>query len=502
MQATRLVFLAVLCLFALSGVAASAELDVGTGHEYNSIQAAINAANSGDVINIHEGIYSIDKSIDINKNGITLVGDGGNKTIIYTDSPEDISDSDNMAMFSLVGVHDVTVKNITFIGPATSRTNQHEHGGTGYGGLRESRNGIYVRNCEDIVIDGVYITMLYSDGVRITGSDSVQVINSNIESAGHDSVSVFKSSNVYVQNCVMDEMINTCVRLDGAESCVIDGCTFKQTLSGTGGGYIELENSISNITVSNNLFTSASDEVWYPANPEGGNVRAIHNALYGVSWGSSGPYSIAYSDNEEFDSAQDWLGLGYGATKTSIAPGKIIKFVDDGVDQKTNDNATDINEEVEGCDNCTENDNCTDSDNECTSETTEKSCSSVINNFFDSICAGFISLSSEDAETAAVLANGSAYDSNQALAYLNGSDEEKELGVAYLESSELKLKYAQEMMQVSQKNIDAAKERMNKSAGCEDICAPVGCSTNSSCVECTICEEVKEECSTCKKCSS
>lgn len=62
------------------GFANAATLNVGQGQAYTTIQSAIDAANTGDVISVNEGTYS--ENIVVKKNGISIIGKSKEKTII------------------------------------------------------------------------------------------------------------------------------------------------------------------------------------------------------------------------------------------------------------------------------------------------------------------------------------------------------------------------------------------------------------------------------------
>lgn len=62
------------------GIASAATLDVGQGQAYATIQSAIDAANTGDVISVAEGTY--DENIVVKKNGISITGANKEKTVI------------------------------------------------------------------------------------------------------------------------------------------------------------------------------------------------------------------------------------------------------------------------------------------------------------------------------------------------------------------------------------------------------------------------------------
>jgi hypothetical protein len=230
-----------LVFFAFVGVGSAQTINVGDGYTYRTITEGVNAANSGDTILVHAGIYSINSAINV-KSGIELRGEGGNKTIIYTDSFSDISSESSPAMLYLNGTKNVQISNFTFLGPAKTKDEQHSNGGTtSIGGLREARNGIKLQGASNVTIHDCYFTLLVSDGIRSSHSSDVNIYSCLFECAGHDSISIFRSSGFIVNNCKFDLMINTCIRFDGATECKVANSTFTQSRTGTGAGYLELE---------------------------------------------------------------------------------------------------------------------------------------------------------------------------------------------------------------------------------------------------------------------
>ncbi len=70
-----------LCVLIMTiGSASSATLNVGQGQTYTTIQSAISAANTGDVISVSEDTYS--ENLVVKKNGISITGKNKEKTII------------------------------------------------------------------------------------------------------------------------------------------------------------------------------------------------------------------------------------------------------------------------------------------------------------------------------------------------------------------------------------------------------------------------------------
>ena len=70
-----------ICLIILNtGFASAATLNVGQGQAYTTIKSAIEAASTGDVISVDEGLYS--ENLVVKKNGISIIGKNKEKTII------------------------------------------------------------------------------------------------------------------------------------------------------------------------------------------------------------------------------------------------------------------------------------------------------------------------------------------------------------------------------------------------------------------------------------
>lgn len=431
----------------LSTIPATAKyLEVGDNCTYQTIQAGINAASAGDTINIRSGIYSIDSSITP-KSNIIIAGDSNGQTIIYTNTFSDINSESNPAMIFCNGVSGVTIHDIVFKGPATSLQHQHENGGTSsIGGLRESRNGIKVLNSQSIKIYNCKFTLLLSDGIRITGSSNITIENCIFDCAGHDSISAFRSNKVNINNCLLNQMINTCIRIYNTEGCSVTNSTFKQSIPGTGAGYIELEGTADKVTITKNLFTASSDPVLFIANPAGGSVSITDNALYKVAGlrSSYPPYSVSQQNNQEYSSIPEGYGYKSNTRYISIDKGK----------ETHEEESTILPEETTSaeCENCT-------TTNE--TDTCEEEIGFITSDFCNSLTANYISFSAEQAETASQLANESSQDLQEAKILLNGTEEQQELGVKYLAVADLKIQYAQELLNLSTQELTNAQNMTN-----------------------------------------
>ena len=473
------IILVTLCIFASIGLSMAATIDVGNEYECKTIQAGVNAASAGDTVLVHAGTHSIDKSI-MAKSDITIKG-VGRDTIIYTDDFDDIADSTNMAMIYLNGVSNVEICDLSFVGPADDLRDQHENGGISLGGLREARNAIMVRNSNNIDIHNIYVSLILSDGVRISGSEDINVYDSEFNCAGHDAVSVFRSSETTVNNCYINIMINTGIRYDGSKNCVVSNCTFEQSLSGTGAGYIELEHEADEILIANNVFLKSEDPVLWTVYAMGGDIVVRDNAIYqceGIR-SSYAPFNVVSENNIQFASVRDWAALGYGYNKsvpsTFAKPGIKLPKVSDSSSKVTGlDNTASVTdgsgviypvdvEPVEVCDaEGFEIENCS---NECIPENCSISIETGSTVLLDlrEIARAYLNLNTENLNVSISLMQSGNNDTVKASELINGTAEEQLLSTRVLESSKIKLKCAQDLLNLSIENIEIAEYLVNQS---------------------------------------
>lgn len=338
------------------------------------------------------------------------------------------------------GVSGVTIHDLIFKGPATSLKNQHENEGTSsIGGLREARNGIKVQDSKNIKIYNCKFTLLLSDGIRISRSSNVQVKDCILDCAGHDSISAYRSSKVKINNCLLNQMINTCVRVYNTEDCSITNTTFKQSIAGTGAGYIELEGRADDIAINHNLFSSSSDPVIFTANAAGGEVTINDNALYNVAGlkASYSPYSVTQQDNTIYTENIGFAAMGYGYNSSSIDSFISIEEGEETTEEEPEETEEEILIDCEEENASPIFENCTPQENY-----------TIISGSTSSQVA-HIDFSIEQAETASFLANSSIEDLNKAKNLLNGTEEDNVLAEKYSQLGQLKLKYAQELLNLS-----------------------------------------------------
>ncbi len=165
-----------ICVILLSiEFASAATLNVGQGQTYTTIQSAIDAANTGDVISVVEGTYS--ENLVVKKNGISIIGSNKEKIIIdgkKTGSGIRIDGANN------VKISGFTVQN-------SGGSGKEDGGITLY-----SANNNFIANV--ILVTNVVGISIYSD------SNNNVVSGNDIKSSGRYGISIFKSNDNKIYN--------------------------------------------------------------------------------------------------------------------------------------------------------------------------------------------------------------------------------------------------------------------------------------------------------------
>lgn len=161
------------------GFAGAATLNVGAGQPYTTIQSAIDAANTGDIISVGEGTYA--ENLIIKKNEISVIGANKEKTII---------DAKKTGSAIRIEANNVIISGFTV----------QNNGGSGKDDAGISlykannnmiANSIIVNNNVGIslytssnsnVISGNYIKSSGRNGIFIYTSNDNKIYNNNIES--------------------------------------------------------------------------------------------------------------------------------------------------------------------------------------------------------------------------------------------------------------------------------------------------------------------------------
>ena len=165
-----------ICVILLSmELAGAATLNAGQGQAYATIQSAIDAANTGDVISVSEGMYS--ENLVIKKDGISIIGKNKEKTII---------DGKNSGSgIRIDGANNVKISGFTVQNSAGS--GKEDAGITLY-----SANNNFIAN--SILVNNSVGISVYSD------SSSNIVSGNDIKSSGRYGIFIFKSNDNRISN--------------------------------------------------------------------------------------------------------------------------------------------------------------------------------------------------------------------------------------------------------------------------------------------------------------
>ena len=159
------------------------------------IEAAIDAADTGDVIFIPQGTYTFTGDIDITKSNITLQGAGRASTILQQ------GNSVNQNVITLTGATGVTIRDLEIDGNKANQTG--------------SSHGISAENSSnDLRIINVYVHDTYLDGIRLDSLVKAEIEGSRIEDIGDASIdadsfgvgiNILDSEQVYIHGNFIDD---------------------------------------------------------------------------------------------------------------------------------------------------------------------------------------------------------------------------------------------------------------------------------------------------------
>lgn len=164
-----------ICMILLNiGFANAATLNVGQGQTYKTIQSAVDAANTGDVISVGEGTYT--ENLVIKMNGISIIGKNKGKTII-----------DGKKTGSVIKIEANNVKVSGFTVQNSGGSGQSDGGVSLY-----SANNNMIVNL--ILMDNVMGITIYS------GSNNNIVSGNEVKSSGKYGIFIFSSNDNTIYN--------------------------------------------------------------------------------------------------------------------------------------------------------------------------------------------------------------------------------------------------------------------------------------------------------------
>ena len=266
---------------------------------YYAIQDAVNAATSGDTINVAAGNYIENITID---KSLTLIGESSSIVAVIA--------AINTAIVFIVDADNVNISGFTVNG-----TGATEVGQAGIY-INNSRTG---SNIHDNILTGNY------DGIRLGSGSSLNTLSNNTLYSNYQGFEVYHSDyNTFTSNTA-NENTNYGIRIDGGSSNILTGNTFdSNVLAG-----IRLEEVITNLMLDRNSFTNSPIGIdidvsvidvstWTVSNNNisGNTIYGVSNAGTGILnaennwWGdatgpahSTNPTGLgnAVSDNVDFD---------------------------------------------------------------------------------------------------------------------------------------------------------------------------------------------------------
>jgi parallel beta-helix repeat protein len=168
----------ILVTFLLTGTASSATLTVGQGQEYSTIQSAIDASETGDIISVSEGIYS--ENVVLTKSSIVIMGQNKEKTII---------NGKNTGSVIRIETDDVTISGFTIKNNGGSGS---ADGGVSLYNANNNMiaNSIFENNTAGISIDsssdnnviaGNIIRYNYREGIRLFSCFDNKIYDNHIQ---------------------------------------------------------------------------------------------------------------------------------------------------------------------------------------------------------------------------------------------------------------------------------------------------------------------------------
>jgi nitrous oxidase accessory protein len=189
----------IIVTFLLTGTSGAATLNVGSGEAYSTIQSAIDASETGDVISVSEGTYY--ENVILTKSGIVIMGKNKEKTII---------NGKKTGSVIRIETDDVTITGFTI----------QNNGGSG-----KEDAGVSLYNAHNnMIANSIFINN--TAGIAIYSSSNNNVITANkIWSNGRYGINIFSSlDNKIYGNQIQGNQIG--IYADSARGCQIYGNNF------------------------------------------------------------------------------------------------------------------------------------------------------------------------------------------------------------------------------------------------------------------------------------
>ena len=298
----------------MAGIADAATLEVGPGQTYTTIQAAIDAANPGDTINVADDTYTITSKIIVNEE-VTITGNIGNpENVVVQYSP-----AANSLMF------DMRASNVTIQGIKTTG------GKTGFWFDQSGVTGCTISHCivDTVKEYGIYMKnggsghtidscTISNTGQTYTGAPAVLVENCLDITFSNNTLSSISDKGVYVRVCNAGSIADR-VEVTGNS---ISGCAYS--------GIQVYQSPYTYIY--NNTISSTSDKginiIGPNASSQAARVVVEGNSISGCPWGgillTHDRYTYIYN-NTIFSTGDKGISIANGENVTSSAERIIVE---------------------------------------------------------------------------------------------------------------------------------------------------------------------------------
>ncbi|MDD5617312.1 MAG: pectinesterase family protein [Candidatus Methanoperedens sp.] len=189
----------ILVTFLLTGTSSASTLTVGQGQEYSTIQSAIDASGTGDVITVSEGIYS--ENVVLTKSGIAIIGKNKEKTII---------DGKKTGSVIRIETDEITISGFTI----------QNNGGSG---KEDAGVSLYNAN-KNMIANSIFTNN--NVGIAIYSSSNNNIVAGNqIRSNGRNGINIYSSlDNKIYENQIQGNQIG--IYADSARGSRIYGNNF------------------------------------------------------------------------------------------------------------------------------------------------------------------------------------------------------------------------------------------------------------------------------------
>lgn len=202
--------------------------------QYEDIQGYLSSAISDNytIIRVSNGTYSMSKTLQINKNNITIIGTvdaDNNHTTFLTLNNKNVA---GLAVFASNSVANVSITNIIIDNNSTKEINGVSFVNVTNGmlqglSLKGFRNGVFVNVSSNVSVIQVNVTSSKFDGILVRSSQNVNISNISTCCNGRHGINILantKGAVVSFNNAFTHQSKNACgVRMESSSNMTLEG---------------------------------------------------------------------------------------------------------------------------------------------------------------------------------------------------------------------------------------------------------------------------------------